>query len=104
VRELQNVIERATIRSRDGQLELGLLRNSSTRISERKSEVKVQPAPDSMDEIKEQEQNLVIDALTKTRGKIYGADGAAALLGMKPTTLSSRIHRLGLKKLVAQRM
>jgi PAS domain S-box-containing protein len=103
VRELQNVIERATIRSRDGQLELGLLRNSATRISERKSEVKTQPALASMGEIKEQEQNLVIDALTKTRGKIYGADGAAALLGMKPTTLSSRIHRLGLKKLVAQR-
>jgi PAS domain S-box-containing protein len=103
VRELQNVIERATIRSRDGQLELGLLRNSSTRISEHKSEVKAQPALASMGEIKEQEQNLVIDALTKTRGKIYGSDGAAALLGMKPTTLSSRIHRLGLKKLVAQR-
>jgi PAS domain S-box-containing protein len=103
VRELQNVIERATIRSRDGQLELGLLRNSSTRISERKSEMKAQPALASMGEIKEQEQNLVLDALTKTQGKIYGADGAAALLGMKPTTLSSRIHRLGLKKLVAQR-
>src|SRR5436190_3210687 len=104
VRELQNVIERATIRARDGQLELGLLRNSSTRISERRSAAVPQAAAASLDDIKEQEQNLVIDALTKTRGKIYGADGAAALLGMKPTTLSSRIHRMGLKKLVAQRI
>ena len=104
VRELQNVIERAAIRSRDGRLDLGLLRNSSTRISERRSEMAQRPVAASLGDIKEQEQNLVIDALTKTRGKIYGADGAAALLGMKPTTLSSRIHRMALKKLVAQRI
>ena len=41
-----------------------------------------------------------MEALAKTRGKIYGPDGAAALLGLKPTTLSSKVHRMGLKKLI----
>jgi len=36
-------------------------------------------------------------ALRRTRGKIYGEDGAAKLLGVKPTTLLSRLAKLGLK-------
>jgi formate hydrogenlyase transcriptional activator len=102
VRELQNVIERAVIRSRDGQLELGLSRSSSTRPPSRKTETKLPSAPASLGEIKAHERNLILDALAKTRGKIYGTDGAAALLGLKPTTLSSRVHRLGLKRLVVE--
>jgi transcriptional regulator with GAF, ATPase, and Fis domain len=35
-------------------------------------------------------------ALERCHGKIYGRDGAAVLLGMKPTTLASRIKRLHL--------
>jgi len=54
----------------------------------------------AMHEIKEQERHLIVDALTKTGGKIYGAGGAAVLLGLRPTTLSSRVHRMGLKKFV----
>lgn len=101
VRELQNVIERAAIRSRDGRLELALASNSSTRISSRRIETRTHSTLGSLDEIKSHEQNLIVEALTRTRGKIYGPDGAAALLGMKPTTLSSRVHRMGLKKLIA---
>jgi len=37
-------------------------------------------------------------ALRQTRWKIYGPDGAAELLGVKPTTLVSRIKKLGLKR------
>ncbi len=96
VRELQNVIERAVIRSRQGALEFGLAR---TRPSARVTEAGVSLAPASLDQLKSQERTLILEALQKTRGKIYGPDGAAALLGLKPTTLSSRVHRLGLKKL-----
>ena len=45
-------------------------------------------------------RTFIVEALGKTRGKIYGPDGAAALLGLKPTTLSSKVHRMGLKKLI----
>jgi PAS domain S-box-containing protein len=99
VRELQNVIERAAIRSGNGHLELGLRPMSSTvgRVS-RKSDSTPVTAPASFDDLKQHERQLLLDALTKTRGKIYGPDGAAALLGLKPTTLSSKVHRMGLKK------
>jgi PAS domain S-box-containing protein len=98
VRELQNVIERAVIRSRDGQLDLGFTRTRSSRTAARTSETRSHSTPASLGEIKEHERNLILDALARTRGRIYGPDGAAALLGMKPTTLSSRVHRMGLKR------
>ncbi len=37
-------------------------------------------------------------ALTQCRGRIYGPDGAAELLGVRPTTLSSRIRTLGVER------
>jgi transcriptional regulator with GAF, ATPase, and Fis domain len=37
-------------------------------------------------------------ALAKTGGRIYGKGGAAELLGLRPTTLSSRIAALGIKR------
>jgi PAS domain S-box-containing protein len=103
VRELQNVIERAVIRARDGHLELALARVGAARSPVRRPGSAPAPTPTSFADIKNHERSLIVDALTKTRGKIYGPDGAAALLGMKPTTLSSRVHRMGLKKLVAER-
>jgi transcriptional regulator with GAF, ATPase, and Fis domain len=102
VRELQNVIERAVIRSRNGNLELGLRPNgSSASRTARHTGPLPKRAPPSIGDLKQQERVLIVEALTKTRGKIYGPDGAAALLGLKPTTLSSKVHRAGLKKFVA---
>jgi transcriptional regulator with GAF, ATPase, and Fis domain len=42
----------------------------------------------------------VVAALRETGGKVFGAGGAAELLGMKPTTLSSRLRTLGIDKKV----
>jgi PAS domain S-box-containing protein len=100
VRELQNVIERAVIRAHNGHLEFGL-RPSIAGASSPLRRTKPDESPThSLQQIKDQEKSLIVDALTKTRGKIYGPDGAAALLGLKPTTLSSRVHRMGLMKFV----
>ncbi len=102
VRELQNVIERAVIRSRNGQLDLALRANgSASSRAPAKAGLAPRHAPASMRDLKQQERDLILEALTKTHGKIYGPDGAAALLGLKPTTLSSKVHRAGLKKFVA---
>jgi transcriptional regulator with GAF, ATPase, and Fis domain len=49
-------------------------------------------------ELKARERESLAAALAQTGGKIFGADGAAALLGMKPTTLASRIKVLGLAR------
>ena len=58
-------------------------------------------APGSLLELKQHERAFILEALARTRGKIYGPDGAAALLGLKPTTLSSKVHRMGLKRFVS---
>ena len=67
----------------------------------RKPESAPQVALASLHELKNQERTFIVEALAKTRGKIYGTARAAALLGLKPTTLSSKVHRMGLKKFVA---
>ena len=49
------------------------------------------------DELKQRERESIRAALAQTRGKVFGAGGAAELLGMKRTTLASRIKALNLK-------
>lgn len=45
----------------------------------------------------EQVADILRAALRKTRGKVYGDDGAAKLLGLKPTTLQSKLRKYGVK-------
>jgi transcriptional regulator with GAF, ATPase, and Fis domain len=47
-------------------------------------------------QIKEMERANIERALRQCNGQVYGKDGAAALLGMKPTTLWSRLRSLGI--------
>ena len=47
-------------------------------------------------ERRQHEADNIRAALSASAGKIYGPNGAAALLGMKPTTLASRIKALGI--------
>jgi hydrogenase-4 transcriptional activator len=99
VRELQNVVERAVILARNGKLQFELSPNTRPMIP-----VSAQPHGNtiteevSLEDLKHQERNVILGALKRVHGKIYGPDGAAALLNMKPTTLASRIQRYGLKK------
>ncbi len=54
----------------------------------------------NMDEIivfDEMNRRYLSHVLKKTGGKIYGSDGAAHLLGMKPTTLQSKLKKLGVR-------
>jgi len=97
VRELQNAIERAVITARDGKLRFhfpGSDENASSggHASEAGSfDILTEQA------MRELERQNLLAALERTEGRIYGAGGAAELLGMKPTTVASRIKRLGLK-------
>jgi transcriptional regulator with GAF, ATPase, and Fis domain len=49
-------------------------------------------------ELRALERQNIEAALAHTDGKIFGTGGAAALLGMKPTTLASRIKALGIRE------
>ena len=49
-------------------------------------------------EMRRRERENIFAVLQKSSWKIKGVDGAAELLGVKPTTLSSRIEKMGLKR------
>jgi transcriptional regulator with GAF, ATPase, and Fis domain len=93
IRELQHALERACIVSTDGRLKFDFPEAKSNQ--QPKPVEKNTPQRVLTDaEVREFETNNIKAALTECNGKVYGSNGAAALLGMKPTTLNSRIKAL----------
>jgi transcriptional regulator with GAF, ATPase, and Fis domain len=95
VRELQHVLERACIVSERGRLRFDHLREAPPApppVNTPQAEERIL----TVSELRDLEVRNIQTALKHTNGKIYGDDGAAALLRMKPTTLVSRIKALRL--------
>jgi formate hydrogenlyase transcriptional activator len=93
VRELQNVIERAVILS-----EGDVLRVDEPLLGGPGSPP---PAPNALPlpaSLRDQERRQIEEALAQSGGRVSGAGGAAARLGVPATTLDSRIKRLGIDK------
>ncbi|MEZ0575469.1 sigma-54 interaction domain-containing protein [Halodesulfovibrio aestuarii] len=113
VRELQNVIERAVIMSHSGNMELYIQDNSNA-TPPQEMNVHAYPstlaqatppasAPPPQDIITEAEwtamqRENIMQALEATNWRVQGNGGAAELLGIKPTTLRSRMQKLGIEK------
>jgi len=97
IRELQNIIERAVIISRNGMLDLkhGLPTNNNSNKVVNEFENPIYTSK----EFQELEKENIIRALKKTNWRIYGEKGAASILGIPSTTLSSRIIALQIKKM-----
>lgn len=91
IRELQNVIERAVIISQGGPLRIDLALGPFGKNSNPSS---VRSFVLSKQEMQRRERENILKALEQSKGKIYGPDGAAAILGMKPTTLTSRMKKM----------
>jgi PAS domain S-box-containing protein len=87
VREMQNAIERAVILAPQGPLRFELGRGAPRANDEM-----------TLADLERLERDLIEGALRETGGRIYGNDGAAARLKLPPTTLASRIKRLGIPK------
>lgn len=89
IRELENLIERAVILSKDPVLrpplcELpGIAKGRETAIARTRAEV---------------ERHHIVEALRLTRGRISGQNGAATRLGMKRSTLLYRMQKLGIEQ------
>jgi transcriptional regulator with GAF, ATPase, and Fis domain len=106
VRELRNVIERAAILAQGDALVFDLAvdqasphspNGASPHFPELEDKDKPEPEYLTEAEIRRRERENILAVLQKTGWKIKGVDGAAELLGMKPTTLMSRLEKLGLK-------
>ncbi|QBJ33562.1 sigma 54-interacting transcriptional regulator [Hafnia alvei] len=99
VRELENVIERAVILTRRGPLNLQL---NDLRIPATKSHVAdkiskmAQILQTKAPENDEEERERIVQVLRETNGIVAGPRGAAVKLGIKRTTLLSRMQRLGI--------
>jgi len=100
VRELQNALERARIVAAGGLLRFDGLRGENSPMAERRrhrAEVAA-VTPGSVKtrgQLRDEERANLENALAACGGKVFGPEGAAKLLGMKPTTLASRLKALG---------
>ena len=93
IRELQNVVERAVILSRGGGpllFDLALPAEATERSERAETTREFVTAR----EFRERERQNLVAALVAAGWRIYGRDGAAARLGIKPTTLASRMKAL----------
>lgn len=86
VRELENVIERAVINSHGNSLRLFDSLSPS-----------IDPDLPSLT-LEESERNHILHVLTETEWRVEGAKGAAVILGLNPSTLRSRMRKLGIIK------
>ena len=98
VRELQNAVQRAIILSQGGPLEFELPVSQTIENPGAHFNGYTAPALPMRDELKRQERNAIVASLKQTNGKVSGPRGAAKLLGMKPSTLASRISSLGINR------
>jgi formate hydrogenlyase transcriptional activator len=88
IRELQNVVERAVIVASGPvvQIDESILR----------SEAAAQEV--SVDTLENVERSHIVRALNETNWVIHGKKGAAEILGINPSTLRSRMEKLGIKR------
>ena len=100
VRELQNVIERAVITSTDGRLNLDRALPEPIAPTSMVSGTS-EPMPGTIrtaKELDELERSNILRALDVAKWKVSGARGAAKLLGLNASTLSSRMKALKIQK------
>jgi formate hydrogenlyase transcriptional activator len=91
IRELQNLIERAVILSKGATLDVptSALRPASVAVRERRYGVAT---------LEEADRRHIVEALERSNWVVGGAAGAAALLGLKRSTLQFRIRKLGITR------
>ena len=105
VRELRNVVERAVILARGGVLDFDLPISGQPAPVARPGPQAASPDASSAQpkflteaEVERFERDNLLAALEAANWKISGPDSAAELLGLKPTTLLSRMTKWGLKR------
>jgi transcriptional regulator with GAF, ATPase, and Fis domain len=103
IRELQNVIERAVILSPGNTLVLAENLRSQTTVHSSPSRTKetdfhIDAAPDESNALGDVERRHIDTVLNQTNWMIEGERGAAKILGLNPSTLRSRMQKLGLKR------
>ncbi|MDX1639708.1 MAG: helix-turn-helix domain-containing protein, partial [Balneolaceae bacterium] len=97
IRELQNIIERAVITASDGHLNLSQYLGD-TDLKQKKKDHTDTGEVKTAKELEQLERQNMIRALEATGWKVSGQDGAASLIGIPPTTFSSRMKALEIER------
>jgi formate hydrogenlyase transcriptional activator len=103
LRELGNVLERATILAPGRELGPDVLElpghpASSVPSTEPEAAPRAQATAGRVATLDDVQRDHIQRVLALTGGRLYGRGGAAGLLGLKPTTLQSRMKRLGISR------
>jgi transcriptional regulator with GAF, ATPase, and Fis domain len=98
IRELQNLVERAVILSRDGVLPNPLQKRQTSVIILSSN---ARSSPSSMTS-EDSDRALIAEMLEQTGWIVGGPRGAAVKLGLKRTTLLAKMRRLGISRPIAQ--
>ncbi|HXQ70887.1 MAG TPA: sigma 54-interacting transcriptional regulator [Pyrinomonadaceae bacterium] len=100
VRELRNVIERAVIVTQGSKLQL--IDDLDTQALQLDLQQQtVAPVPDSVpgtETLEQTEYNVILRTLQKVHWKVEGPGGAAELLNLHPSTLRSKMRKLGIER------
>lgn len=91
IRELEHLIERGILLAKGTVIEDVLLPVFQREPTAAATEYRIKT-------IEENERDHILDVLKKCNGKIWGVDGAAELLNIPPSTLKSKMKKLGIKK------
>ena len=88
IRELANIVERSVIVSRGPKLELGDWITTQD------------PLPEAAESqtMRDTERSHILKMLEQSNWRVSGPSGAAVRLGLKPTTLESRMKKLGITR------
>ncbi len=99
IRELQNLVERAVILSRDGVLPNPLHKRRSAVMPP--AQHRFPACPSSMT-LENSDRALIVETLEQAGWVVGGPRGAAAKLGLKRTTLLAKMRRLGISRPISQ--
>uniref|UniRef100_UPI0026222E97 helix-turn-helix domain-containing protein n=1 Tax=Chitinophaga sp. TaxID=1869181 RepID=UPI0026222E97 len=95
IRELEHLVERSMLLNRGPLIEEIMLPGF------RQPEfmpISAAPADNRVKTINENERDHILSVLKKCNGRVWGAGGAAELLQIPPTTLHSKMKKLGIRK------
>ena len=98
IRELAHLIEQAVIVSEGTTLDFSTILSPSLLVQGLPVASRTRTMRDFEHDVTVMERELILDALSRSKGRVSGAGGAAEQLALHPKTLYSRIEKLGLNK------
>lgn len=96
IRELEHLIERGILLAKGDTIEDVILPDFSNQPTEK------QPAESRVKTMEENERDHILAVLKKCKGRIWGPGAAAEMLNLPPSTLKSRMNKLGIKKVFSE--